>query len=101
MWYPEAPALICAECQEVIPHACLWRGRGLILNRRGVRCRTWILYAWCPRCGTRQSIGLDGPAWYRLLYGWLWQLRYPARKPPELFVFDAMEPPRERRRAAG
>ncbi|MBI3911418.1 MAG: hypothetical protein HY320_10860 [Armatimonadetes bacterium] len=101
MWYPEAPVLVCNECEEDIPLQCLWRGRGLVINRRGSRCRTWILYAWCPRCGSRQSTGLDGPPWYRLVYGWLWQIRYPARRPPDLFVFDLPIAQPEERRAAG
>jgi hypothetical protein len=31
----------------------------------------------------RRSIGLDGPWWYRQIYAWLWEMRYPNRVPPE------------------
>ena len=55
-----------------------------------------MLYSVCSHCGRRLSVGLDGPLWYRTLYGWFWRLRYPNTKRPEgLVVFE------DRRRASG
>jgi hypothetical protein len=95
MWYPEESVTYCPSCDIEIPTRCYWRGRGYSINGQGRQARIRVLYSQCPHCGARRSAGLDGPLWYRLLYEWLWRLRYPRRRPPKLAV------PAERRRAAG
>ena len=84
MWYPEEPVTYCRYCDLDIPTDCFWRGRGFIISGGGGQERTAILYSVCPECGRRLSMGLEGPWWFRLLYGWLWKLRYPGTAPPEL-----------------
>jgi len=84
MWYPEEPVTYCRRCDADIPVDCYWRGKGVLVSGSGGRTRTVVLYSQCPDCGDRASVGLSGPWWYRVLYGWLWRLRYPAVRPPEL-----------------
>ena len=67
--------------------------------RNGQEVRTAVLFSQCPDCGQRRSVGLDGPWWYCVLYRWLWQLRYPRRKPPRFMAERVELPPR--RRASG
>ncbi|MFN3653128.1 MAG: hypothetical protein ACK47B_26405 [Armatimonadota bacterium] len=98
MWYPEEPVTYCERCESDIPADCLWRGKGLIIGADHREVRTPVLYSECPDCGRRLSTGLLGPWWYRVLYGWLWKLRYPQTRRPESFGVAA-EPPLKR--AAG
>ena len=84
MWYPEEPVTYCRNCDVDIPVDCYWRGRGVIITGPDQQDRTSVLYSQCPECGQRQSVGLEGPFWFRTLYGWIWRLRYPHRRPPLL-----------------
>lgn len=84
MWYPEEPITYCQRCEDEIPLDYIWRGRGLIISNGGGQVRTMVLYSVCPGCGTKLSVGLDGPWWYRLLYGWFWRSRYPNTRRPRL-----------------
>jgi hypothetical protein len=95
MWYPEEPVTYCRTCDKEVPFDCFWRGRGFIITAGGREIRTSVLYSQCPDCSRRLSVGLEGPVWYRVLYGWLWKLRYPQTQPP-LFDFPASERPRRR-----
>jgi hypothetical protein len=97
MSYPEESLTYCTRCDLDVPADQFWRGKGSIISNRGGQARTWILYSLCPGCGRQMSVGLDGPWLYRLLYGWIWRLRYPATTPPEV---DYVEEP-VRRRAVG
>jgi hypothetical protein len=83
MWYPEEPVTYCQTCDVDIPVDRYWRGRGFIVGGRQEQFRTTILYSQCPNCGRRRSVGLEGPLPLRILYGWLWKLRYPYTRPPE------------------
>jgi len=98
MWYPEEPVTYCRHCEGEIPIDCFWRGRGTIIGNRGSDTRTTVLYSQCPDCGSRQSVGLDGPFAFRLVYGWLWRLRYPRTRPPRLDLPAAQQP---KQRASG
>ena len=95
MWYPEEPVTFCRTCEIHIPYDCLWRGSGFIITGGGKQIRTTVLYSACPECGQRFSVGLDGPQWHRVVYGWLWQLRYPNTRPPEV-GFGAVQTRRRR-----
>lgn len=97
MWYPEEPVTYCRHCDADIPFDCFWRGRGFIITAGGREVRTAVLYSQCPQCGRRMSVGLDGPLWFRVLYKWLWKLRYPNTRAPSIEV-PFVEP---RRRAVG
>jgi hypothetical protein len=103
MWYPEESVSYCRKCDLEIPADCYWRGRGFIINGNGRQQRTPILYSVCPECSRRQSVGLDGPWPYRVFYTWMWKLRYPQKKAPEMEATEvrpsAVEVPR--RRASG
>lgn len=89
MWYPEEPITYCERCDVEVPVENIWRGRGYIITHGGKEDRTLVLYSLCPSCGRRLSVGLDGPWWYRQLYGWLWRLRYPnTRRPAELSAYE-------------
>ena len=99
MWYPEEPVTFCRPCQTEVPIDCFWRGRGTIISNSGRDTRTTILYSQYPDCGYKQSVGLDGPFLFRLLYGWMWRLRYPRTRPPVLDLPAAAQQPR--RRVAG
>jgi len=94
MWYPEESVTYCRHCDLDIPNECFWRGRGYMITGPGTQARTSVLYSECPECGRRQSVGLEGKLWFRVLYGWLWKLRYPNRRPPEREEF--VELPRRR-----
>lgn len=98
MWYPEEPVTYCRHCNNDVPIDCFWRGRGTIITSRGRDTRTTVLFSQCPDCGSRQSVGLDGPLCFRLFYCWLWRLRYPRTRPPLLDLPAAQSP---RRRASG
>ena len=98
MWYPEESVTYCGRCELEIPADCFWRGRGFIITAGGQEMRTTVLFSQCPECGQRSSIGLDGAVWFRLLYEWLWRLRYPATRPPHTEVARIERP---YRRAAG
>ena len=100
MWYPEEPITYCEYCDLELPSACFWRGRGYVISRTR-RIRTTILHSLCPECGTRQSIGLEGPVWFQALYNWLWSLRYPRRRAPRLGVPAERSGTAGRRRAVG
>ena len=97
MWYPEETITYCSHCDFEIPLECFWRGRGVIIGGSGQK-RLTVLYSWCPGCGRQRSAGLEGPWWYRVLYGWLWKLRYPRTRPPEQSRSAARQP---KRRASG
>jgi hypothetical protein len=97
MWYPEEPVTYCRQCEIEVPIDCFWRGLGTIISGSGHDLRTTVLYSQCPECGYKQSVGLDGPLWFRIFYGWLWRLRYPRTRPPILDLPAAEEP---RRRGA-
>ncbi|HTE17843.1 MAG TPA: hypothetical protein VK689_05620 [Armatimonadota bacterium] len=84
MWYPEEPVAYCGECNTAISVDCVWRGRGTIMMRGGKEVRARVLYSVCPECGIRRSVALEGPWWFRLLYSWLWNLRYPNTRPPHM-----------------
>ena len=101
MWYPEEPATYCRHCRAEIPADCFWRGRGFIITGSGREVRTIVLYSLCPGCNRRLSVGLDGPRWHRLLYGWLWKLRYPYTRPPLIEPALPVEAPQSHRRAVG
>ena len=104
MWYPEESVTFCDRCDLEIPADNFWRGRGFIITGKGQEERTTVLFSQCPECSQRLSIGLDGPWWFKLLYRWLWQLRYPRTKAPRLRkVAMPIEAPLEapRRRASG
>lgn len=110
MWYPEEPVSYCRHCEVEIPVTLFWRGRGYLISSDGTEKRTVVLYSRCPECGRRLSVGLDGPAWYRALYAWLWRLRYPQSRPPAGGPEPGQEPdeehsredpPEPRRRRAG
>lgn len=94
MWYPEEPITYCNRCDEEVPVDNIWRGRGTIITNGGREVRTLVLYSLCESCGRRQSVGLDGPWWYRKLYAWLWRLRYPNTKRPRISM--GYEEPRRR-----
>jgi len=98
MWYPEEPVSYCPHCDVEIPVDYYWRGRGFIIGASGKQQRTPILYSVCPRCERRFSVGLDGAPWHRMLYGWMWKLRYPHTRPPRLAERVVEQP---RRRAVG
>lgn len=98
MWYPEESVTYCSHCDLDIPIDNYWRGRGFIISGHGKQERITVLYSQCPGCGRRLSAGLDGAWWVRLLYGWLWTLRYPRTQPPDL---DLARPERIERRASG
>jgi hypothetical protein len=100
MWYPEEPATFCRHCSAEVPADCFWRGRGFIITGGGQEVRTTVLYSLCPGCGRRLSAGLDGPLWHRVLYSWLWKLRYPYTRPPRVETPPHAELRPERRRAA-
>lgn len=97
MWYPEEAITYCRYCDLEIPYDCYWRGRGSIIGDSGRETRTTVLYSVCPECGRRHSVGLDGPLWFRVLYSWLWRLRYPRTRPPDVGFGAGGHP----RRAAG
>ena len=94
MWYPEEPITYCQRCEDDISVEYVWRGTGVIIGHGGKRVRTMVLYSICPGCGTRLSVGLDGPWWYRLIYAFFWRQRYPNTERPYL------EPRVEERRSA-
>ena len=96
MWYPEESISFCRHCDLDIPVDCFWRGRGYSISGHGKQARITVLYSQCPQCGQRMTEGLEGPWWYRLLYGWLWKLRYPNVRPPRNSAPGRPEP---RRRA--
>ena len=98
MWYPEEPLTYCPNCDLDIPLDCYWRGRGFIISGPAEQKRATVLYSQCPECGQRLSVALEGPWWHRLLYGWLWRLRYPNTRPPKPLYRPARQP---RRRASG
>ena len=84
MWYPEESVAYCTDCEHDVPAPCFWRRRGAIIGASGLPDRTWVLYSVCPGCGMQRSVGLEGPPWFRFLYGWIWAIRYPHRRPPLL-----------------
>jgi len=98
MWYPEESVTFCHRCDMEVPADCFWRGRGFIITAGGQEKRTTVLFSQCPECGQRSSIGLDGAWWFRLLYQWLWKLRYPRTRPPRQQVARIERP---YRRASG
>ncbi len=81
MVYPEGEIAICRRCRADIPADHHWRGTGTVVSGRKLSGRTLILYNRCRECGCTHSYGLEGPLAYRLLYAWIWSLRYPRRKP--------------------
>jgi hypothetical protein len=83
MWYPEEPVTYCKGCDVDIPIDHYWRGHGFIVGGHRGQLRTMILFSQCPQCGQRRSVGLEGPLPFRVLYGWIWTLRYPNTRPPE------------------
>ena len=102
MFYPEGEIAFCRRCSADIPADQHWRGTGAFVLGRKLSKRTLILYNRCHQCGFGHSYGLEGSLLYRLLYCWMWSLRYPRRKPlraPTKEVEQAYEPPR--RRAVG
>jgi hypothetical protein len=102
MLYPEGEITICRRCGSDIPSDHHWRGTGTVVSGRKLSKRTLILYNRCHDCGFGHSYGLEGSVPYRLLYAWIWSLRYPRRKPLRTAtkgVEEAYEPPR--RRAVG
>ena len=99
MWYPEEQVTFCRRCEIDIPYEFIWRGRGYVITSGGHEVRTAVLYSQCPECGHRMSVGLDGSWPYRVLYQWLWKLRYPRNRPPRASSAAIEEQPR--RRASG
>ena len=81
MCYPEEEIAFCRGCGLDIPADNFWRGKGTV-SGGGVSLRTVVLYNACPDCGRRHSYGLGGHPVYRVLYSWMWKLRYPANRPP-------------------
>ena len=102
MFYPEGEIVFCRRCSADIPADQHWRGTGTVVTGRRLAKRSLILYNRCAQCGFGHSFGLEGSLIYRLLYAWLWSLRYPRRKPLRLPTREA-EPAYEapRRRAVG
>jgi hypothetical protein len=91
MWFPEESITYCDRCDDDISHDHMWRGTGTIVSNGGGEVRTLVLYSLCPGCSRRLSQGLDGPLWYRLLYAWIWKLRYPRVRPPKLQTISRSE----------
>ncbi|MBM3458985.1 MAG: hypothetical protein FJX77_10695 [Armatimonadetes bacterium] len=83
MWYVEESLTYCGQCERGIPVTHFWRGKGSILTEAGKSQRTMVLHSLCPLCGRRQSVGLNGPWYFRHFYAWLWKLRYPNVRRPE------------------
>jgi hypothetical protein len=102
MFYPEGEIAFCRRCRTDIPCDFHWRGKGTVVSGRRLSQRTLILYNRCPECGTAHSYGLEGRLAYRMLYSWLWSLRYPRQKPLRVPTKE-MEQPYEAplRRAVG
>jgi hypothetical protein len=102
MFYPEGEIAFCSRCRADIQPDHHWRGTGSFVRGRKLSKRTLILYNRCHECGCGHSYGLEGRLAYRLLYSWIWSLRYPRRKPirgATKEVEHAYEAPR--RRAVG
>lgn len=92
MFYPEGEIAICRRCRTDIPVDHYWRGTGTVVSGRKLSNRTLILYNRCPECGVPHSYGLEGNLAYRLLYGWIWSLRYPRRKPLRITTKEQERP---------
>jgi len=109
MWFPEEPVTYCPNCDIEIPAAYYWRTRGVIISATGHRERTPVLNSLCPGCGEHRNVGLEGGWLYRLVYRYLWQLRYPRSTPPQgripasrrRFNEDDLDEDLPRRRATG
>lgn len=82
MWYLEESLYYCQNCNGEIPVRNFWRGTGRILVGTRREMRTMVLHSLCPICGTRQSLGLDGPWPMRVFHAWLWKIRYPSVRRP-------------------
>jgi hypothetical protein len=78
MLYPEGEIVLCRRCRADIPADQHWRGTGTVVSGRRLPKRTLILYNRCAECGFGHSIGLEGRLIFRLLYSWIWNLRYPS-----------------------
>lgn len=108
MLYPEEPITWCDRCDKEVPLSCIWRGRGMVINRRGQRRQARALFSVCPRCGVENCVPLEGNRLTQILYNWLWGLRYPNTRPvrfeellPSRMPEPVEEQPRRRRVANG
>ena len=77
MWFPEEPITYCHDCRLYIPSSYFWHGFGTLVSSTGTASRTMVLHSVCPRCGSRQRIGLEGSKVLRWMQGLFWKSRYP------------------------